>query len=216
MDASIRRRTAFGMLTDLAPPSGGEVDSVTALLPELTDLVSPEAQGRCIRIWAAAIRAGSWPDPRLAPTLPGVPIGPDTNLVAHTRRVMRACRDVGHAIAHGEIRPDLDILLEAAALHDVAKLVEYEPAQGHGFVLSAVGRSLPHAAIGAQWAIAVGAPESVARAIYVHTPAVAATPDSIEAIILFAVDQVDADASRLGAGVPPSAKRALLGGATAR
>jgi len=87
---------------------------------------------------------------------------------------------------------------------------------GDGFRLSAIGRSLPHAAVGAQWALAVGCPEAVARAVYVHTPSVAAVPESIEAVILFAVDQVDADASRLSVGEKPSAKRAFLGGASTR
>ena len=203
------------MIIDLRDPAPEEHGAVLQLLPELAEISDTAARSRCVRIWAAAIRAGNWPDPRLAPTLPQVPVTLDANLVAHTRRVLLGCRDVARAVDQASIHPDLDVLLEAAALHDVAKLLEYEPA-GDGFRLSAIGRSLPHAAVGAQWAVAVGCPEAVARAVYVHTPSVAAAPESIEAVILFAVDQVDADASRLSVGERPSAKRAFLGGASTR
>ena len=203
-------------MIDLAPPSAAETEAILALLPELAEIADADARARCVRVWAAAVRGGNWPDARHSPTLPQVPIGPDTNLVAHTRRVMRACADVARAIGHAGVVPDIDRLLEAAVLHDVAKLVEYEPTEGGGFGLSAIGRSLPHAAVGAQWALAVGSPPEVARAIYVHTPQVAAVPETIEAVILFAVDQVDADASRISVGAAPSTKRAMLGGATTR
>ena len=203
-------------LLDLAPPTDDEQRRVRALLPELAEIGDPDAERRCVHVWAAAIRMGHWPDPLLAPTLPNVAVGADTNLVAHTRRVLRACADVGRAIGHAGVQPDLDDLLEAAALHDVAKLVEYEPDGAGGFRRSAVGASLPHAPVGAQWALAVGSPVAVARSIYVHTPAMAAAPETIEAVILFAVDQVDADASRLSAGEPPSMKRAALGGGPSR
>lgn len=216
MGASRSNDATPAALIDLQPPSSAETKALLALLPEFGEIGDPQARGRCTRVWAAAVRGGNWPDPRLAPTLPQVPIGPDTNLVSHTRRVMRACRDVGRAIGHAGVQPNIDELLEAAALHDVAKLIEYEPVEGGGFRLSDIGRSLPHAAIGAQWALAVGSPPSVARAIYVHTPSVGAVPETIEAVILFAVDQVDADASRMSAGAQPSTKRAMLGGATSR
>src|SRR5262245_58038050 len=200
---------------DLRSVTDDERAFVESLLPELADISNGDVRRRCSTIWAAAIRAGHWPDPRLAPTLPNVPISPENNLAAHTSRVLAGCRGVGLALQTSATPPDLDVLAEAAALHDVAKLVAYEPA-GDGFALSSVGRSLPHAAVGSQWAIDAGSPEAVARAIYVHTPAVAAAPETIEAVILFAVDQVDADASRLSAGVPPSTKRAMLGGSPSR
>jgi putative nucleotidyltransferase with HDIG domain len=202
-------------MIDLRPPSADERDSVLELIPELTEIPDEAARGRCVQIWAAAIRAGRWPDPRVAPTLPQVPVSPHANLVAHTRRVLRGCRDLAQAVDQADVHPDVNVLLEAAALHDVGKLLEYEAA-GDGFRLSVVGRSLPHAAAGAQWALAAGSPEAVARAVYVHTPAVAAVPETIEAVILFAVDQVDADATRMSAGEQPSAKRAILGGAATR
>lgn len=212
----MRETGASRSMIDLRPPSSAEADRTLELLPEIGDIGDAEARNRCLRIWAAAIRDGNWQDPLLAPTLPQVPVGPETNLVAHTRRVLRGCRDVARAIGHASIQPTLDALLEAAALHDVAKLVEYAPADGGGVALSPVGRSLPHAAIGAQWAIQAGCPPEVARSIYVHTPSVAAAPETIEAVILFAVDQLDADASRMSVGEAPSTKRAMLGGGATR
>jgi hypothetical protein len=202
-------------MIDLRDPTAAERTRVLELLPELATITSDAARDRCLAVWAAAIRAGDWPDPRRAPTLPQVPVSADHNLVAHTRRVLVACDAVGRAVGQGSLRPDPDALLEAAALHDVAKLVEYEPTEG-GFGLSAIGRSLPHAAIGAQWAIDAGAPPVVSRAIYVHTPSVAAAPESIEAVILFAVDQIDADISRMSVGETPTIKRQVLGGASTR
>ena len=202
-------------MIDLRDPTADERAHVLELLPELATIRSDAARDRVILVWAAAIRAGNWPDPRRAPTLPQVPVSADQNLVAHTRRVVVACQEVGRAVGQGSLQPDPDALLEAAALHDVAKLVEYEPTDA-GFGLSAIGRSLPHAAIGAQWAIDAGAPPVVSRAIYVHTPSVAAAPESIEAVILFAVDQIDADVSRMSVGEKPSTKRVMLGGASTR
>lgn len=205
------------MMTDsrinlpLADLSGDETARLMAWIPELELITSHEARERCLRVWAAAWRVGNWPDPEQAPTLPDVAVGAGANLIGHTGRVMQACRGVALALVPGAGPVDLNLLLESAALHDVAKLVEYEPAP-EGFRLSEIGRSVHHAAIGAQWALMAGSPPPVARAIYAHTPQVRAAPDTIEAVILFAVDQIDADAIWLTSGHSASIKRALLGG----
>lgn len=195
----------------LADLSSGETAQLASWIPELELIGNHEARERCLRVWAAALRVGNWPDPTQAPTLPDVAVGAGANLAGHTGRVMRACRGVALALIPSAGPVDLDVLLESAALHDVAKLVEYEPALD-GFRLSEIGRSVHHAAIGAQWALLAGSPSGVGRAIYAHTPQVRAAPDTIEAAILFAVDQIDADAIWLSAGRPSSIKHSLLGG----
>jgi hypothetical protein len=193
-----------------ADVSESEASRLTTWLPELEFVPDGVARDRCLRVWAGGLRAGGWVDPTIAPTLFGVPVSTNANLARHTGRVIEACLGVANALNRGT-PIDVGVLLEAAALHDVAKLVEYEPTAS-GFALSEIGRSVHHAAIGASWAIAAGSPVGVVQAIYSHTPQVRAVPKTVEAIILFAVDQVDADATMLLVGREPLIKRSLAGG----
>lgn len=190
-----------------AAVSDEDVAAVIRLLPEIELVDDASARRRCAHVWVAAWRNGNWPDLTRVPTLSRVPIGEHDNLLAHTRRVARACDDVArHVLVARDHAFDRDGLLEAALLHDVAKTLEYEPTGDSGFRLSEIGRCMPHAAIGAQWALALGASELVGQAIYSHTPKVREVPRSVEGAILYAVDQLDADTSRLGVGELPGIK----------
>lgn len=201
---------------ELPLPGATEEDrrKVLDLIPEISLISSDQSRQRCTSIWASLWKAGPWPDLMAVPSLPDVPVSSVNNLVSHTRRVVRGCRALADALERPNAfdEKSMDEITEAAILHDVGKILEYEPGNdGASHRLSTLGRTMPHAATGAVWAFDAGATPRVSRSIYVHTPAVAASPDCLEAIILFAVDQCDADAARLGHGLLPFTKHHFSG-----
>lgn len=86
---------------------------------------------------------------------------------------------------------DRDVLVAAALLMDVSKLVETEPGPDGRPVASEVGRALPHAVYGAHVALAHGVPLAVAHVMTAHSPNGGKSPGSLEAHLLDWVDQAD-------------------------
>jgi hypothetical protein len=83
-----------------------------------------------------------------------------------------------------------DLLIAAALLQDVSKLVEYQPEPG-GAGLTAIGRGYPHAFWAAHVALQHGLPDAVCQVILAHTPNSPKFPESLEGKILYYVDQLD-------------------------
>lgn len=111
--------------------------------------------------------------------------------IRHNRAVIAlalATVDVFERI-HG-LKVDRDVLLAAAMLQDVSKLVEYRPGPtGPGF--TDLGRRYPHAFWAAHIALDHGLPDAVCHIILTHTPNSPTFPQSLEGKILYYVDQLD-------------------------
>jgi hypothetical protein len=90
---------------------------------------------------------------------------------------------------------DMDRLLAICLLHDVSKLVEHGEDDGEG-VKSAIGRTFPHAALGAVEAQRAGVPDLICRSIVLHPyhpPHTFLTPTSVEHVIAHWSDLGTAD-----------------------
>jgi putative nucleotidyltransferase with HDIG domain len=150
------------------------------------------------RIWAHAWRISAWRDPADSYSIAYLP---RWNLVAHTRGVVHASRSAAEALStYSRLSLDDELLVSIALLHDVAKLVEWDPGADVP-VKSRVGRAVHHATMGAQWALEAGLPEAVAQAIFAHTPQVSATPATIEGRVVELIDQTLAQASYLASDI---------------
>ncbi len=127
---------------------------------------------------------------------------PGVSLINHTRSVTQGAFELAKVRnnVYGE-KFDFDILLAGALLHDVSKLVEYEPGKG-GAVKSKKGRLFQHGYIGAHKASCEGLPDEVVHIVICHTNHSRVLPQTPEAIVIYCADVADADLNRLRSGAP--------------
>jgi putative nucleotidyltransferase with HDIG domain len=98
---------------------------------------------------------------------------------------------------------DLDMVIIAAVLHDVSKLVEFGPGQEPGTAVKTDhGRKFQHGFYGAHWAMAVGLPDDIAHIILSHSGSTRTFPLTEEGLLVLYADLADADICRLRAGAP--------------
>jgi putative nucleotidyltransferase with HDIG domain len=91
---------------------------------------------------------------------------------------------------------NIDYLIAGALLHDVSKLVE-DSSQGGKSIL---GQKIPHAAYAVGAAIAQDLPIEVVHIIASHTRYLRKMPETLEALIVRHIDELEADCHALMAG----------------
>jgi HD domain len=111
--------------------------------------------------------------------------------IPHNRSVVHMVVKVAEVLEefHG-VEINKDLLVTAALLQDVAKLVEYEPADGD-VRMTEIGNRFQHGFYGAHAALNAGLPLEVVESILDHTHASGRFPQTLIAKILFYVDQID-------------------------
>lgn len=140
--------------------------NVREALPELELLQDAATRDAVERVWTRAFALS--PHERLedAPFNPGAT---RSTLVAHTRAVTQAADALARIVTelHG-IAVDRELLLAAALLHDVSKLLEVDPDGSR----SETGRLYPHAYLAGELARAEGLGDDVVNLVLTHTPVV--------------------------------------------
>jgi hypothetical protein len=167
------------------PISEAAVDDA---LPELELIDDSRLRGQVRQVWCTLAAESSFDD------LDALPVSPRLaySHVTHNRSVAAMALAVAEILErfHGTAI-DRDRLLAGALLQDASKLVEYEPDGNGGVRLSALGQHFPHAFYAAHAALAAGLPQPIAEDILTHTYEAAGFPRTLEAKILFYVDQID-------------------------
>lgn len=178
-----------------------ECAAIATDLPEV-DLIEDIALRHAVcEIWAEALAASNWK------SLGDVPKNPET--LPETRRLLEHSRSVAlQALAVARVVRDVhkigfdsDTLIAAALLHDVSKLVEYEPT-ADGAAKSRRGELIQHGVWGAFKAWEKGLPEDLVHNIIVHTNNSKHAPRTWEAILVHYVDYLDSDALLFAEGRP--------------
>lgn len=173
--------------------SDTSAEAVRRAIPFMSEFSRPEWEEWCLGIWCRFLNDSSWEDLEAAPALVDAP---GVSLVSHVRAVWECARALADvARAQLCVNSDLDALRAIAALHDVSKLVEYEPVDGT-YQLSAIGRTYPHAVLAGVAAADAGFPDVVVNTILehpYHPPHVHVTPKSIERVIFHYADQAAID-----------------------
>ncbi len=176
------------------------VDEVQARFPDLQALRAPGWDSRVAGIWVETWGESAW---KHLEDCPYNPLAPKVSLVAHVNQVVRGARalaTLGRQILDTPINDD--VLLAAAFLHDVSKLVEYEPDADGRVRKSELGRRYQHGFYGAYLAQRAGMPAAVVQIILNHTGASREIPDTPEALCIYYADLCAADLARLAAGAP--------------
>lgn len=160
------------------------------MIAEIEDL---EMRHAVVSIWSDLVRESGWRD-----------VGSYPGLVQHVSCVVRGAVALAHAMSQLEVCVDLDVVRSAALLHDVSKLVEFEPdaANEAGLRRSDLGRQFQHGFYAAFKAEAAGLPRTVTQIIIAHTPFSREVPDSPEGLCVYYADMCAADVARQKRDMP--------------
>jgi putative nucleotidyltransferase with HDIG domain len=172
---------------------------VRDLFPELAQVADPELANKAVEIWAETWKESPWKRIEDAPKNPET-VAPRHKLVPHTRAV--TVQGIAMAKATQEFHDlpvNLDLVIAGCNLHDVSKLMEYEPG-GDGSGKSRFGGMIQHAAYGVHKALAHGLPLELVHIVGSHTTQSRLAPKTTEAIIVYYADYADSDALMLEAG----------------
>ncbi len=170
---------------------------IEGLIPEIGDIGDVGLREQVVLVWEVALERSAFE------SLDGIPFtllieDLDDTLIEHTGRVTRAA--MAAARARGDL--DMDTVVAGAILHDVGKVLEYEPGPDGKVGKSEMGRRLRHPVSGAALAQELGLPLAIVHIIAAHAGEgnmVARTP---EAILIHHSDMTDFEITkaRLGRG----------------
>jgi putative nucleotidyltransferase with HDIG domain len=185
------------------------------LLPELEWIGDERLRELTLQLWAHAWRCSPWADPTDCYTLSRSDVGSNQarwNFVAHTRVVTQTSYTLAVGLRDlGELPFDMDLLVAVGLLHDVGKLVEFEPGPDSA-VRSELGQTVHHATIGAQWALEAGLSPLLAQAIFAHTPVVKTESTTPEGVLLSMIDHTSSVVTQKIDGAQRAARAAAAAG----
>jgi putative nucleotidyltransferase with HDIG domain len=167
------------------------------LLPEIEHIDDHELREKVALVWEVALDRSAFDSLDSIPFTLLIEDLEDT-LIEHTGRVTRTA--VAAAMARGDM--DMDTVVAGAILHDVGKVLEYEPGPGGKVVKSEMGKRLRHPVSGAALAQELGLPLDVVHVVAAHAGEGNMVSRSPEAILIHHCDMIDFETTkaRLGRG----------------
>lgn len=149
-------------------------------------------------IWVKAWKASKWE--RIEDAGFGTE-APNFSLAGHTRVCTRGVVAVADAMTeiHG-LKLDRDQLLVLALLHDVSKIIEYEPGPGGKPAKSEIGKKITHGIFSGIWAREEGLSLDMVHLLFTHSGGSKMLPGLLEGVVLAHVDHADADALLFSSG----------------
>jgi len=172
---------------------------MTGHLPLLDRIKDRELAKKVADIWYETWQESKWKDIGDACYKPDYP---GKTLVGHTNAVAQS------SLAMAEIRQeifnesvDYDLLIAGALLHDISKVLEFEPTDGKP-IATKKRKLFQHGFIGAHKALNKGLSDELVHIIIVHTNKSRLIPKSPEALIIYCIDIADADLHKLKRGDP--------------
>ena len=177
-----------------------DIKEVENLFPELELVKNKEWVNIACEIWKEAFETSNWNDLKDAQFNP---ITPGVSLIDHTRATTLGAYSLGNILSDiFGVVVDNDILIISCILHDVCKLIEYEPDESSGKARkSKLGELYQHGFLSGYYALNSGLPESIVSLLVCHTGESKKVPKSIEGIALMYADFAEADFHRFIEGV---------------
>jgi putative nucleotidyltransferase with HDIG domain len=174
----------------------GRAASVAAVweaFPELEEIRDRALADTVAQIWVEVWEESDWERLEDAPKNPYT-VRLDHSTVTHTRSVLAQSLAIADALErfHG-LHTDRDTIIAAVLLHDVSKLLEFEPSDSGGRN-SRFGDLIQHAVYGMHKAWAHGLSTDLAHIVGSHTTASRLAPKTLEAVIVHYADFADTDA----------------------
>lgn len=170
-------------------------------LPSIGAVSNPDLRRLVIDVWQEALDVSRWSSPSDCPFHTDY-LADVCSITQHTEGVVRSSLAIAQSIPYDD-PINFDLLTTGALLHDVCKLVEYEPngSDKGKAILSEHGRRFSHATWGVHAILSRGENE-IAHVVAAHTPALSTLPATPEALIVHHADFCDADLHRMRYGDP--------------
>ena len=162
-----------------------------SLFPEITEIRDALLRDKVREIWERAWSISEYvrlADVPISVSIAGSQLKHCQGIVKGALALARVWEEV-----HG-VELDRDIIIAAALLMDVSKLIEIRPVGDGKHERTELGRALPHALVVASWALASGLPLQIVHIVSCHSPNGGKAPNSMEAHLLDAIDQADLNA----------------------
>jgi len=164
---------------------------IAKYFPEIDQISDPALAAAVTRVWNRLWQESTWESIEDLPVAPNIPY----SHIRHAQSTVRAVLAVTDIfIAMHQVDLDRDLIIAAAILQDVSKLVEYRPDQSGGVEQTDLGKRLQHAFYAAHVALDEGLPLDVVHAILTHSTQSSMPPRTKEARILSLIDRADAAA----------------------
>ncbi|MBP3241999.1 MAG: HD domain-containing protein [Oribacterium sp.] len=176
------------------------VEEVEKLFPQLADVKNRDLAKAACEIWVEAFENSSWEDindPQFAIRAPGVA------LIKHTENVTaNAVYCAENAMKKYGYKVDMDVLILSAVLHDVCKMEENDMGEGGPgtAVKSPVGKIYQHGFLSGYYTQKYNFPKEITSIVVAHSGQSKVIPRSIEGLILYYADMMDADVHFVTAG----------------
>lgn len=176
------------------------VDEVLEIFPELSQISNADLRVKVATIWREVFAESQWKSLQDVPKNPET-LPPTRTLVAHTRSVTQQALAIAEVAREIQGIPyDKDVLIASANLHDVSKLVEYEPSDEGGGSLGEFGKKVQHAMYGVHKAFEHGLGLDIVHSVAVHTKHSHDLPRTWEALVVHYADYIDTDGLLLSEG----------------
>lgn len=181
-------------------------DHILTTFPELREITDDQLRDAVVDIWREVLAESAWGSIADVPKHP-YKIPATRNLVDHTRSVTQMALAVAEVSERIQgIGFDRDLLIAGANLHDVSKLLEFEPSDDGGQA-SVFGHLIQHGFYGAHKIFEKGLPLELAHNVIAHTTTSRYVPQTWEAVIVHYVDYLDSDGLNLAHGAPLNIKK---------
>jgi putative nucleotidyltransferase with HDIG domain len=141
---------------------------IKTLFPRLNDIKDGEIREKVASVWLDA-----WKDSKygkIEDLSQWEPARDEINMsnVDHTNQVIECAIAAAGVVERMQKVPiDMDALIAAAILHDVDKILMFDPSSGEA---TAAGTYLPHTGLGGHLALKAGLPLKIVHAIAAHSP----------------------------------------------
>jgi putative nucleotidyltransferase with HDIG domain len=172
----------------------GEKDIETLFGKQLARIGDEELRGKVVKTFVLACRLGNWESVDALKKIPFTLLT-DTlgvNFVEHTIAVTEGAAALGRAQAEAYGRLpyaiDFDRLYAGGLLHDVGKLLEFEPDGRGGYRKSLPGQYAWHPVSGAILASECGLPGDILNIIVCHAKEGEGRPQVVEAVLIHQAD----------------------------
>ncbi len=181
--------------------SKATADQVATAFPELEEIADVALRDAVISIWLEVLDESNWQRLEDVPKHP-LKLPASSTLVTHTRAVTQMAVAIAEVVERVRGIPfDRDELIAGANLHDVSKLLEFEPSATGGQA-SRFGHLIQHGFYGAHKMWEKGLPLEMVHNVIAHTLTSRYVPQTWEAVVVHYADYLDSDGENLLHGIP--------------
>lgn len=169
----------------------GRVKAIAKYFPIIEKIGDADLRRKTARVWVRALEECRWDafeDARFNKDIP------DQSLLGHIRVVTEGTYELAVLMnRYQNLGLDLDVIIVLGLLHDVSKVLEFEPDGKGGCKRTELGEKVQHGFMGAVYAMEEGFSLDIVNLIVSHTPESNTRPLAREGILSAFVDLADAD-----------------------